>query len=287
MIENPRKLIMIMVDGFGIPPEGWGNSVFARFCSSDFIALFENNSIPLDATLEMAGIPQSATGQTAIFTGLNASKLFGSHLSGFPGPFLKSLLCKSNIFLELIKLNKSVIFANSYARYPLEKIINSRFASVTSVMLSTFSEQALNTEDMLNGNAVFHDITRRTIAEKFGLSTISPEDGAKHLLNISSKYDFTLFEYFLTDKAGHSRDEAELKITLEELSRFILELTNNLPKDTSLLICSDHGNCEDIGSKQHTINFVPLLLINIQTSNCQLRSITDIHNLIINHFKTN
>lgn len=276
---------MIMVDGFGIPPEGWENSIFARFCLSDFIDLFKNNSIPLDSTLEMEGIPQSATGQTAIFTGLNASKLFGSHLSGFPGPFLKSLLVKNNIFLELMKLNRSVIFANAYVRCPLDKIINSRFASVTSVMLSTFSEQALNTEDMLKGNAVSHDITRRTIAEKFGLPIISPEEGAKHLLNVSSKYDFTLFEYFLTDKAGHSRDEAELKITLEELSRFILEVKNNLPKDTCLLICSDHGNCEDIGSKQHNLNFVPLLLLNIQTSNCQLRSITDIYGLIINYFK--
>ncbi len=275
---------MIMVDGFGIPQEGWDNSVFARFCPPDFIELFANNSVPLDATLGLNGIPQSATGQTAIFTGLNAPKLVGSHLSGFPGPFLKSLLLKNNIFLELIKLNKSVVFANSYARYPLEQILNSRFASVTSVMLSTFAKQPLKTKEMLNGDAIFHDITRRTIAEKFELPTITPEEGALHLLNVSSKYDFTLFEYFLTDKAGHSRNEAELKITLEEFSEFILYLKNNLPTDTSLLICSDHGNCEDIGNKQHTTNPVPLLLINIQYDKYQLKSITDIYNLILNHF---
>lgn len=285
MYQKSRKLIMIMVDGFGIPPEGWKNSIYAKFCPPEFIELFENNSISLDATLGMKGIPQSATGQTAIFTGLNASKLVGSHLSGFPGPSLKSLLRENNIFLELIKLGKQVTFANAYVRYSLDNILDTRFASVTSVMLSTFAEKAMDVNDMLSGQAVSHDITRRTITEKYGVPTITPEKGATHLLNVSSKYDFILFEYYMTDKAGHSNEESELKISLNELSRFIIELTKNLPETTGLLICSDHGNCEDIGSKQHTVNPVPLLLINIQTKNCQLRSITDIHNLIINHFK--
>lgn len=275
---------MIMVDGLGIPPEGWRNSIFARLCPSEFIELLERYSIALDATLEMDGIPQSATGQTAIFTGLNASKLVGSHLSGFPGPFLKSLLRKNNIFLEIIKLNKSVVFANSYIRCPLDKILDTRFASVTSVMLSTFADKGLDVDDLLKGQAVIHDITRRTVTEKYGVPVITPEEGAQHLLNVSSKYDFVLFEYFLTDKAGHSRDEAELEITLDELSRFILDIKNNLPETTALLICSDHGNCENIQTKQHTINPVPLLLVNMQPGKQPLKSITNIHDLVVNYF---
>jgi len=44
---------------------------------------------PTDATLGVAGLPQSATGQTAIFTGVNASALLGRHLWGFPNERLR------------------------------------------------------------------------------------------------------------------------------------------------------------------------------------------------------
>ena len=38
--------------------------------------------------LGIEGLPQSATGQTALFTGINAAQLLGRHLFGFPNqPF--------------------------------------------------------------------------------------------------------------------------------------------------------------------------------------------------------
>lgn len=285
MKNKARKLIMIMVDGFGVPPEGWEKSIFAKYCSPEFIKLFIENSIPLNATLDIEGIPQSATGQTTLFTGVNAAKIVGSHISGFPGPSLKAILKSNNIFLALIKLGKQVVFANSYSRYPLNKILGTRFASVTSVMLSTFAEKALDTDDLLKGEAVFHDITRRTITEKYGIPVTTPEDGAKHLLKVSSKNDFTLFEYFMTDRAGHANEEKELKTSLDELSRFILELCNNLPEGTGLLLCSDHGNCEDTNTKQHTFNPTPLLMINMDKPNTIPKCLTDVYNLIINYFE--
>ena len=278
---------MIMVDGLGVPPEGWENSIFAKLCSPEFVRLFSENSIPLDATLGVEGIPQSATGQTALFTGKNASQIVGTHLSGFPGPRLKSILKENNIFLELIKKGHSAMFANSYARYPLDLVINTRFASVTSVMLSTYAEKALATEELLNGQAVFHDITRESVAEQFELPTITPEEGAIHLLNVSSKYDFVLFEYFRTDKAGHTGDEKELCIVLREFSAFLLNLRKNLPLETGLLLCSDHGNCEDLNSKQHTLNKVPLLMLNMKTPSPIPSSITDVYDVILQYFEKN
>ncbi|HBM16734.1 MAG TPA: metalloenzyme [Lentisphaeria bacterium] len=285
MSGKTRKLIMIMVDGLGIPPESWEKSVFAKFCPSEFVNLFIDNSIPLDAALGVEGLPQSATGQTALFTGRNASQIIGSHLSGFPGPRLKALLKENNIFLELIKRGHSAMFANSYARYPLDLVINTRFASVTSVMLSTFAQKALASEELLSGHAVFHDITRESIAEQFDIPTITPTEGAGHLLNVSLKYDFILFEYFRTDMAGHSGDEEELRIVLKKFSTFLLEIYKNLPPDTGLLLCSDHGNCENIFSKQHTLNKVPLLLVNMEKPDPLPLSITDVYNVILEYFK--
>ena len=40
--------------------------------------------LPLDATLGVPGLPQSGTGQTALFTGMNAPKLIGKHFGPFP-----------------------------------------------------------------------------------------------------------------------------------------------------------------------------------------------------------
>jgi len=31
-----KKVIMIMVDGFGIPENGWANSIYSEFCDSRF-----------------------------------------------------------------------------------------------------------------------------------------------------------------------------------------------------------------------------------------------------------
>ena len=44
-----KKTIMIMVDGFGVPPEGWGDSVYARYGSLEFATLFAD-SLPVSYT---------------------------------------------------------------------------------------------------------------------------------------------------------------------------------------------------------------------------------------------
>jgi len=67
--DAPVKTVMLMVDGFGVPEEGWRGSVFERYCVPGFVEIFEEFSIPVDPGMGVPGIPQSATGQTALFTG--------------------------------------------------------------------------------------------------------------------------------------------------------------------------------------------------------------------------
>src|SRR5690606_24221234 len=52
----------------------------------------------LDATLEHDGLPQSATGQTAILTGLNAAALMQGHYGPWPGPTLQRVLRADTLF---------------------------------------------------------------------------------------------------------------------------------------------------------------------------------------------
>jgi len=89
---------------------------------------------------------------------------------------------------------------------------------------------------------------------------VSPARAAADLLSISRNYDLTLFEYFMTDRAGHKREEAMLKKYLGEISEFVCALVDGLSDGALLALTSDHGNCEDISTRMHTKNSVPLLL---------------------------
>ena len=250
-----------MADGFGVPPEGWDASVYARHCPAAFVRALRGSSVPLDATLGVPGLPQSATGQTAIFTGLNAARLRGGHLQGFPGPRLREAIRGRNLFKALLEAGKSVTFANAYVRRSLEELAKDRRFSVTSVMIESTLGVVRGLAELRAGEAVFCDLTRRSISAEYQVPEISPETAAAHLAALSASHDLTLFEYFLTDRAGHRNPEAPLDRVLDEFGRFMAELLRMLPSGTALLLCSDHGNVEAPDVVGHTFNPVPLLVV--------------------------
>ncbi len=281
MNSSRVKLIMIMVDGFGIPPEGWGRSVFANYCATEFVELFSRHSIPLDATLDVEGIPQSATGQTALFTGINAAVLMKAHLQGFPGPELRRVIADTNIFKTLLGLGRKVAFANAYVRYGLKDLAQTRFRSVTTVMTEAALGFARALDNLLAGMAVYHDLTRESISGEYHIPMIKPAEASRHLIDISAQNDFTLFEYFMTDRAGHANDPALLGKVLGNLSEFVCALASSLPAGTALALCSDHGNCEDVSTRSHTKNPVPFLYYAHQPADMSgMRSISDVSGFI-------
>ena len=70
------KMIFIFIDGFGIGKEDASVNPLANpeLPNINYI-LNKAGAIPTDACLDVPGLPQSATGQTTIFTGQNASKV--------------------------------------------------------------------------------------------------------------------------------------------------------------------------------------------------------------------
>jgi len=259
MVKN--KVIMIMVDGFGIPENGWAGSIYEAYCGPEFVKLMSDYSIPLDSCMGVAGIPQSATGQATLFSGINTAELLGMHQQGFPGPTLKKLVQENNLFQYLLENGLTVSFANAYVRMSLEELEKSRLFSVTSVMAAAALSQVRNRKDLLAGHAVYHDLTRKTLQE-LSIPLISPLQSAGHLLDVAREYDFTLFEYFLTDLAGHRPDFAELEETLREFGKFFCSLVNEIADDWVLILTGDHGNCEDPSTRQHTLNPVPFFIYN-------------------------
>jgi hypothetical protein len=260
-MDSALKIVFVFVDGLGI---GSGDPGINPLCDPRFPFLNKilSQAIPLDACLGVDGLPQSATGQAALFTGVNAAREMGRHIEGFPPASLKKLIEHGNIFSELHALHKHGTFANAYwiddpHRIPLRR------QSVTTVMALATLKGVRGKKELLEGRAVCHDVTRWTMHTRgYPGELISPETAAAHLLGVAEENDFTLFEYFLTDRAGHSRSRTQACECLEILERFLSKVSAFAEDPGRLfLLSSDHGNIEDLSTAKHTGNPVPLVAL--------------------------
>jgi 2,3-bisphosphoglycerate-independent phosphoglycerate mutase len=254
------KVVFIFIDGVGLRAPSADNPVNPAVCPA-LCRLINDFSVPIDTCLDVAGLPQSATGQATLYTGLNAAQAMGRHMEGFPGPSLRTMINAGNILMALRQHDRHCRFADAYMADDIEEIRARRFKSVTTVMTLTRPETMSLREDLLANQAVFHDITRASLVEKgYAGPVISPAKAAEHLIQIALANDFTLFEYFLTDLAGHSRQFEQAVSALATLDAFLHPLAE-MARETGLLfvLTSDHGNIEDMSHHSHTANAVPLV----------------------------
>jgi hypothetical protein len=276
-MSNGLKIIFVFVDGLGI---GCDDPEINPLRDPRLPALGKllAGATPLDACLEVDGLPQSATGQATLFTGVNAAKEMGRHIEGFPPSSLKKLIEQENIFSKLLKLGRRCTFANAYWIDDPYRIPPRR-QSVTTVMSLSALGGVRHKAELIDGKAVNHDITRRTMHTRgYDAELVSPETAADHLIAVAEENDFTLFEYFLTDRAGHSRKTEMTFQYLETLERFLPRVSDfaNQP-DKLFLLSSDHGNIEDLSTSNHTKNPVPLIALGTHAERFQsLKSLADV-----------
>jgi hypothetical protein len=256
------KVLFLFIDGVGLRDPAPDNPVHSGVCPV-LCQLIGEHSVPIDACLDTKGLPQSATGQTAMFTGVNAAQYMGRHCEGFPGPTLRKLIEENNLFMELSRKGLRCRFADAYMVDSVDDLKVRRFKSVTTVMALTQPETLSIQDDLLANQAVSHDITRLSLREKgHTVPSVTPQQAAEHLVQVALAYDFTLFEFFQSDLAGHSCNYDHACETLKTLDLF-LDTVVKLCKTTGLLmiLTSDHGNIEEIGVRGHTRNLVPLVAV--------------------------
>jgi 2,3-bisphosphoglycerate-independent phosphoglycerate mutase len=263
---------MIFIDGVGIGKEDYNSNPFFKYGFSTFSELFgeipslKNPALkkgnkflfPTDANLEVDGFPQSGTGQTSIFCGVNAARLIGKHFGPYPYSTLIPVIREKNIFLHFLKNKQKVFFANAYPKAFFDYINSGRQRlSVTSLSCRLSGMRLNRVTDVRKGKALTAEITNERWNQKLGyrLPVIKPETAARRLLKIASENKFTLYEYFLTDHIGHGRYDGEIELTIKNLDKFLFTVINEMNTSKfTLLICSDHGNFEDISVKTHTLN---------------------------------
>ena len=243
--------------------------------------------VPIDATLGVEGLPQSATGQTALLTGVNAAKILGYHKQGFPNKRLRDILGQDSVLKKVLERGKRGAFINAFRpkffEYKTEDIISK--LSVTTIANWVAGLPFFTLQDVIDGNAIYQDFTNRDLIDRgFDMPIYTPQQAGEILANVAMKYDFCLYEYFKTDHAGHSQDMKRARNEIAKLETFISTLLSNIDLDNTLVIVtSDHGNIEDLSVRTHTRNMVPAFLWGkyVEHYRKRLTSVTDVVPLIL------
>jgi 2,3-bisphosphoglycerate-independent phosphoglycerate mutase len=219
---------------------------------------------PLDAVLGVPGLPQSGTGQTTLFTGVNAQERLGRHVPALPGPRLRALIAEHSVMRALALAGEPVTFANAYTADYVERIERGEVkTSATTCAVLAAGVRFRLLDDLEEGRAVTWDITGEAFAQRAGIAAPlrSPREAGAALATLAGDHRLTLYETFLTDLAGHARWEVTPAAAVERLDGLLAGVFATRPADVTVLLTSDHGNVEEPWHRRHTTNPVPLLAV--------------------------
>jgi len=260
-------------------------------------AIYEEKAtlIPTDATLGVEGLPQSATGQAALLTGVNVAERLGHHAGPWPAETLREWLRADNLFLQVSKRGGRPYFANAYPRQYFEALDSGRRRiSALPYAAQASGLELLGYEALRAGLAFSVDFTGQAWRDQLGYADIpalTPEQAGAQMARLARRHTLTLYDFWIPDYIGHDRKMDEAIRLLESFDQFLSGILRGWDGERDLLlITSDHGNLEDLGRKTHTYNPVPTLLVGAghRQVAARIRDLTDIAPALIEtlHFST-
>ena len=263
----PRRVLLFFIDGIGVGASDpsvnpLASGTFPLFqLTRDTSPVSSSAGRPamahgLDASLGVPGLPQSATGQTAILTGVNAPAALGRHVSGFPGPALRKILSEHSVLKSIAERGRRATFLNAFGPRFFDTAEPLRRLSATTLATMAAGGPARDWADLSEGRAVTHDLTHWRMREYgFDLPARSAEEAGAIIAREAMRADFSLFEYFETDRAGHKQDRDAAQRCLSDLSGALEAVLGEIDlRESVVLVASDHGNLEDLSMKTHTLN---------------------------------
>ncbi|TGN01120.1 metalloenzyme [Leptospira yasudae] len=297
-------IFYMFIDGIGFGPDDPATNPFSRYAKSFFLPL-AGKPIPedapetlkkavflkTDASLGIKGLPQSATGQTSLWTGINACKVLQRHLSGFPTFTLKKIISKYSIIRVLEEHGFKADLLNCYTPAFTDYVKkNPRHVSASTLIQMASDKPLKNMDDLRQGKGLYMDITHEYLKE-FSRGYLDDSDdlfrvrdpyetGTSIIRNCKDDgYTLCIYEFFLTDKVGHKMHWEAAEKYIGELESFftgVLETLN--PEEDQLIVTSDHGNLEDLSVDVHTVNPVPTILYGKHTEalKSKIKAIVDI-----------
>lgn len=274
-------ILFLFIDGIGLGRSDAKSNPFARLSLPAFESLAggqpwlrrtdevdakDHLFRAVDPTLEIEGLPQSGTGQATLFTGVNCARVVGRHYGPYPHSETRPIIARHNLFRRIEALApeapEPVAFANAYPLRFFEYVDKTDRWTVTTRCCLESGARIRDRTDLARGLALPADLIGKKWPEPLenGMMPKDETDAAYRLTHIATHHRLTLFEYFLTDKAGHQQSADQADAVLRSLDRLFDGLLHALDFSTTLLvITSDHGNLEDLSVKTHTRNDVPFV----------------------------
>jgi 2,3-bisphosphoglycerate-independent phosphoglycerate mutase len=212
----------------------------------------------------------------------------GYHYGPKPNPEVAAFLQEDTLFSRFVKAGMKATLLNAYPpRYfdgidSGKRLYSSIPLAVTNAGLPLFRH-----EDLFAGRALSADFTGagwRTILGFPDAPGMDPHQAGRKLAALAQEYDFSLFEYWASDYAGH-KQQMETAIELMETFDSVLggvmeemvDERGKMKEDLLVVITSDHGNMEDLSTRKHTNANVPALVIGEKSARAEFtRGMTDL-----------
>lgn len=266
--QKVERVVLIFVDGLGVGQDDAARNPMAlvrgpclsRFAHENGAQLpFDGIYKPLDACLDLEGLPQSATGQTALLTGVNAAKMLDLHLFGFPNRKLQEVIMEKSLLKRARDAGLRPAFINAFRPrfFELGDEVWTRLRmSVTTWVNHAAGLPFFTLDDVAAGQSIYQDFTNGELVDQgFNVPRFTPEKAGEILAERSRDFDLLLYEYFRTDAAGHSQDMEKAAEEIRRLERFLESFLSNADLENTLVVLSsDHGNIEDLSVRGHTRN---------------------------------
>jgi hypothetical protein len=221
---------------------------------------------PSDATLGVEGVPESATGQSVLLTGVNVPKLIGTHFGPKPDGRIRVILQKYNLLRRLTEAGFRCRLLNAYPGSYFDAIRSGhRLHSAIPLAFDQAGIPLATEQDLIRGDAISADFTGRgwrTRLRSTDTPVLTPHQAGKRMGELALRNDFTVFDHWPTDYAGHFGEMRGAVRLLETLDRVLGGLTETMAgTELSVVVTSDHGNLEDLSVRGHTRNPVPALTL--------------------------
>ncbi len=290
------KTLFLFLDGIGLGADNPETNPFVRANMPHLeyllggkkltgsAAPFENEHLSLkaaDPNLGVKGLPQSATGQAVLLTGINIPAELGYHYGPKPNPEVAQYLDGGTLFSKTVKAGKKTALLNAYPPRYFDGIDSGkRLYSSIPLALTNAGIPLFTDKDYYEGNALSADFTGEGWREFLGISDsplFEPEVAGKKLGELASQYDFSFFEYWASDYAGHKQDMPWAIRQLETFDSVLKGLLEAWQAEEGLIVLtSDHGNMEDLSTRKHTAAQVPLIIFGNSNARRDFAEITQL-----------
>lgn len=275
------RILFLFLDGVGLGADDPDANPWARATLPHLTALLGGRRLiaaaaPLeteratllavDACLGVAGLPQSATGQAVLLTGRNVPAEIGYHYGPKPNPAVAEFLRNGNLFRTLVATGQRAALLNAYPQGYFDAITSGhRLYSAIPLAVTSAGIPLKTAADFYAGQALSADFTGQGWRDRLNrpdAPVLTPAAAGLRLAQLASQHDFSFFEYWPSDYAGHAQN-MDAACTLLEIFDAVLGGLLAAWEDAEglILITSDHGNLEDLRTRGHTANPVPALLI--------------------------